>query len=210
MKNKKVIAIIIIIIILILLIPVRLQLKDGGTKEYKSLTYKITKYHRLDENFKTGYITGWRIEIFGLKVYEKINADIADNDSNTDEKDINTNNNDNEEIVIKIISSLNQKISFEIENKTNNTYTYGTPYILERKVNDKWIKVIETDKCNFSKIVISLGANQTNPESVRLGYCYESLTKGQYRIVKTFYKTITDENNQENNTYYISGNFNID
>lgn len=202
MKNKKLI--VILAIALILLIPIRLQLKDGGTKEYKSLTYKITKYKRLDMSVKTGFVTGWRIDIFGIKVYEKTNAESIINDAKKD-----GNNNIEEDIIIKVVSSLNQQIDFEIENKTSYTYNYGTPYDLEKKDNDKWQKVIPTKDCFFSEIAVLLEANSKNPESVRLSYCYENLPKGRYRIVKTFYKNIMAENSKDNNTYYITGEFNI-
>ena len=45
--KKKTIIFIIIVILLILLIPIPMHLNDGGTIEYKALTYKISKVHRL-------------------------------------------------------------------------------------------------------------------------------------------------------------------
>ena len=55
---------IILVIIIILVIPVKIQYKDGGTVEYKSLTYKIIKWHRLSEFYQDGYKTGTDIYFF--------------------------------------------------------------------------------------------------------------------------------------------------
>ena len=56
MKEKKIIIIVLILLLIILVIPVKLHHKDGGTIEYKSLTYKIIKWHRLDEYYDNGYM----------------------------------------------------------------------------------------------------------------------------------------------------------
>ncbi len=70
--RKRIIITIIIIIALILLIPIPNHLRDGGTVEYKSLTYKISKVHKLNINSLTGYEDGIIIEILGIKIYEKV------------------------------------------------------------------------------------------------------------------------------------------
>ncbi|MDE6141969.1 MAG: hypothetical protein K2G03_05140, partial [Bacilli bacterium] len=45
--KKKVIIISIVVVLLILLFPIRTQLKDGGTVEYKALVYKVSKVKKL-------------------------------------------------------------------------------------------------------------------------------------------------------------------
>ena len=64
MKKKKIIIIVSMIFLIILLVPIKLQYKDGGTIEYKSLTYKIIKWHRLDEYYENGLKTGTEIHFF--------------------------------------------------------------------------------------------------------------------------------------------------
>ncbi len=64
MTKKKIIIIVVILLLIILVIPVKLHHKDGGTIEYKSLTYKIIKWHRLDEYYDTGYKTGTEVHFF--------------------------------------------------------------------------------------------------------------------------------------------------
>ena len=68
---KKKIIIIVCIILIVMLIPIKLHLKDGGTVEYKSIIYKISKVHRLIDN---GYDIGTEIYIFGFKVYDNVES----------------------------------------------------------------------------------------------------------------------------------------
>lgn len=77
--KKKVILASIIIILLILLFPIRNQLKDGGTVEYKALVYKVSKVKRLisiEEMEQEGkikeYDQGIVIEIFGFEIYNNV------------------------------------------------------------------------------------------------------------------------------------------
>lgn len=59
--NKKTI---IIIVLLVLLFPIKFQYMDGGTKEYKALTYQIIKWHAINENYESGYKTGTEVHFF--------------------------------------------------------------------------------------------------------------------------------------------------
>ena len=77
-KNKKLIIIFIIVIIVILLIPKRTILWDGGTVKYKSLIYEITKYNRLDNNYKSGYNNGLKIKLFGITIYNNFKESITE------------------------------------------------------------------------------------------------------------------------------------
>ena len=77
--KKKVLVAVVIVVSIILLFPTRNQLKDGGTVEYQSLVYKISKVKRLIpeekaekegkvENYERGII----IEIFGLEIFNNV------------------------------------------------------------------------------------------------------------------------------------------
>ncbi|MBR6504445.1 MAG: hypothetical protein IKT41_01775 [Clostridia bacterium] len=79
MKKKVLITIVIVVMILILLFPIRLQLKDGGTVQYKALLYKVSKVHRLipiEEMEKEGkikeYDDGIVIEILGFEIFNNV------------------------------------------------------------------------------------------------------------------------------------------
>lgn len=78
MKKKLIIGVI-GIILLILLFPVRNQLKDGGTVEYKAILYKVSKVKRLiskeemeNEGKIKEYDQGIVIELFGFEVYNNV------------------------------------------------------------------------------------------------------------------------------------------
>lgn len=77
--KKKVIIISAAIILLVLLFPIRNQLKDGGTVEYKALVYKVSKVKRLisiEEMEQEGkikeYNQGIIIEILGFEIYNSV------------------------------------------------------------------------------------------------------------------------------------------
>ncbi|MFR5857323.1 MAG: hypothetical protein ACLUFU_05900 [Bacilli bacterium] len=77
--KKKVIIISVAIILVVLLFPIRNQLKDGGTVEYKALVYKVSKVKRLisiEEMEQEGkikkYDQGIVIEILGFEIYNSV------------------------------------------------------------------------------------------------------------------------------------------
>lgn len=74
--KKKVIIAMIVIISLVLLVPIPMHLKDGGTVEYKALTYTISKVHRLNHNSESGYDNGWIIKILGKQIYNNVPKNI--------------------------------------------------------------------------------------------------------------------------------------
>ena len=77
--KKKVTVISVVIVCLILLFPIRMNLKDGGSVQYKALTYSITKVHSLilveegtqEEKVKP-YNDGFVVEILGIKVFDNV------------------------------------------------------------------------------------------------------------------------------------------
>ena len=79
MKNKTLMIVGIIILLLILLFPIRLQLNDGGTVEYKALLYKVSKVSRLisiEEMEAEGkikeYDKGIVIEVLGFEIFNNV------------------------------------------------------------------------------------------------------------------------------------------
>ena len=77
--KKKVIIILVAITLLVLLFPIRNQLKDGGTVEYKALVYKVSKVKKLiskEEMEREGkikeYDHGIIIEILGFEIYNNV------------------------------------------------------------------------------------------------------------------------------------------
>lgn len=77
--KKKVLAIVAVLALVVLLFPVRMNLKDGGSVQYKSLIYSITKVHSLaseEETIKEGkvkpYNDGFVVEILDIKVFDNV------------------------------------------------------------------------------------------------------------------------------------------
>lgn len=88
MKKKNIIIIVIIVMVVILLFPIPNRLKDGGTVEYSSLLYSVTKYHKLDESADDGYIDGIEIKVFGKKIYSNVEEILKSNEERTKLKDL--------------------------------------------------------------------------------------------------------------------------
>lgn len=79
--KKKILIVVIIVLLLILLIPIPMHLNDGGTVEYKALTYRISKVHRLTGNLEKMYEDGIIIEILGFEVFNNVNSDKTNDDN---------------------------------------------------------------------------------------------------------------------------------
>ena len=76
--KKKIIIISVVIILVILLFPIRNQLKDGGTVEYKALVYKVSKVHKRSETY---HEDGIKIEILGKELFNNVKAKLIEKDS---------------------------------------------------------------------------------------------------------------------------------
>lgn len=66
---KKKIIIIVCVLLVVMLIPRKKYLEDGGTVEYKSLLYKVSKVHKLSNE---GYDVGTEIKILEIKIYDNV------------------------------------------------------------------------------------------------------------------------------------------
>ena len=76
MKKK---VIIIVVVLFVLLFPIRLQLRDGGTVEYKALLYKVSKVNKLisieemdAEGKIKNYDKGIIIEVLGFEIFNNV------------------------------------------------------------------------------------------------------------------------------------------
>ena len=55
MKKRWILLIFIIFVFAILLFPIKHSYKDGGTVEYRAILYSVIFWHRLDENYESGF-----------------------------------------------------------------------------------------------------------------------------------------------------------
>lgn len=95
---KKKLIIILIILFIIMLIPIPMRLKDGGSVEYKAILYKVTKVHKLNEQYKDGYENGWKISILGIELHNKTNIEVT-----LETKIINI---DNDRMLVEVIKDI--------------------------------------------------------------------------------------------------------
>lgn len=82
-KKTKLLTIVIAIVLILLLFPIRLQLKDGGTKVYRSIVgiYEITDWNQMGfvEEMETRKV-GTTIKLFGLTVFDNSATEILAED----------------------------------------------------------------------------------------------------------------------------------
>lgn len=91
--KKKIVIGVVAFFVLVLLTPVRLQMKDGGSVQYKAVLYSVTKYHQIvmemdDENegvVDSGHLVGWGVEVLGLEILNNAKY-VSDTDSIREEQ----------------------------------------------------------------------------------------------------------------------------
>lgn len=176
-KSKKIIIIIAIIIALILIIPIPNKLKDGGTVEYTSLTYKVTKFHRLNKNAQTGYDDGTEIKILGIQVYN----DFAE----TLKVEVNANEVENVSMTIKEGTLTNMGATLIITDTNEKKHGYDEWFRIDKKIDNGWeeTKVINYDYV-VNAIAYTIGDNGIAEIKVNWKELYGELPQGKYRIVK--------------------------
>lgn len=80
-KKRRFLIIIAVVLGFILLFPIRLHLKDGGSRVYRSLIgiYEITNWRQrgyIEEGYET-LKTGITVELFGMKVFDNSKTEIV-------------------------------------------------------------------------------------------------------------------------------------
>ena len=72
-NKKKLIIALCVMVMVVLFVPRVYALKDGGSKEFTALTYRITKVHSMNPvEAEKEFTTGTIIEIFGREVYNNV------------------------------------------------------------------------------------------------------------------------------------------
>lgn len=66
--KKKICIVLAVIILLVLLIPVRYDIKDGGSIQYDAILYDATRYRAMWTD--TTYLVGWEVKILGITVFD--------------------------------------------------------------------------------------------------------------------------------------------
>ena len=147
MKKKTILIIGVIVLLLILFCPIKInRLRDGGSIEYKTLLYDITKYHKL--GVEGNYIEGIKIKILGKEVFSNIKK------QEEDSKEIN-----DKEVGNKIIdykeennTNIQKKESFVatvLEETTTYMIVAPNEDEEERKTSDKIVINYGTDHIDY-------------------------------------------------------------
>ncbi|MCH5209764.1 MAG: hypothetical protein J1F01_02240 [Oscillospiraceae bacterium] len=70
MKKKILLLVVLVIALLVVLIPERNFYTDGGSVEYVSLIYSVTKHHSIIAEAENSYLVGYTIDVFGFNIYD--------------------------------------------------------------------------------------------------------------------------------------------
>ncbi len=92
--KKKIVIGIVVFVVLVLLVPIRLQMKDGGSVQYKAVLYTVTKYHQItmemddedEEIVDSGHLVGWGVEVLGIEIFNNVEY-VSDNNSEKEDVD---------------------------------------------------------------------------------------------------------------------------
>lgn len=218
--KKKIVIVLIVIVLLVLLVPIPRHLKDGGTIEYKALTYKISKVHKLNDDSSNGYETGTRILLFGKEIYSNVSLEKSEN-KKEDKQEINEGNkystvvnntlieltipNDwkYEEVELKKDASLIFSLKlFKEENKRNVVLNYsktdfmycGTARINEELILNSGIKAEVGYYGEEEKSFSDISFDDVDP---KIAIIDNGLNEEEVKELLEFVKTLKIENIEE-------------
>lgn len=204
MKKKNVIIIAAVVILILMLIPIKDRLYDGGSIEYKAILYKYTKIHRLSEMSFTGYEDGWELRILGIRVGGNINTDdMIKPNENVEPKNIGS-----VLLEVKEESRTSKGATFIIKNTTDEEYSYGPPYTIEKFDNGIWkeLRTLSGEPLTWNSVIYSIKSGEE--KEIYIDWClgYGELKSGTYRLVKS---DLRKTNSPESRSYTIYAEFDI-
>lgn len=203
MKRKKIIIIVVIVIFVLMLIPIPTQWKNG-VKEYKAVLYKYTKIHTPSEISFIGYEDGWELKILGIRVGGNINTDerLKPNE-NTEQKNIGS-----ILLEVKEDTRTSKGAAFIIKNTTNEEYSYGPTYTIEKLENKSW-KELETltgELLTWNSVIYTIKSGEEKEIYIDWSLGYGELKSGSYRLVKN---DLRKSVSPESRTYTVYAEFDI-
>ncbi len=185
--KKKFIIIALICILAILIIPIPSQLNDGGSVQYTAILYRITKYHRINEQAVSGYTDGIGIKILGFEVFNNCRT-------------VMKTENELENITTDIKDITPSSATLIITDNNSPMKVYGAWYRIDKQVNNEWVELKPIiDEYGFNDLGY-MGNEETKQVifDVKWEWLYGKLPQGKYRIVK------------EVGNKYIYASFNIE
>ena len=142
-------------------------------KEYEDIMMYLSRVYTIGEMSK--------YNVTNNKIMLKIKNDEMKDKKETDKK-----------AEMKSENMMNNKIKLIIKNMTKKTYEYKEDFYVEMEKDGKWYEVKWTEEPSFNLILHVIKGEETITTEID-GMFRESLTKGKYRIVKSF----TEENASE-------------
>ena len=85
------------------------------------------------------------------------------------------------------VTTKTESLKIEYANATDTEYVFGKEPHLEIASDDEWYVVPINESAAWEAIGIILPPNGTSEDDFSLGFYYEGLLPGHYRIIKTFY-----------------------
>lgn len=142
-------------------------------KEYEDIMMYLSRVYTIGEMSK--------LNVTNNKIMMEIKNDEMKDKKETDKK-----------AEMKSENMMNNKIRLIIKNMTKKTYEYEEDFYVEMEKDGKWYEVKWTEEPSFNLILHVIKGEETITTEID-GMFRESLTKGKYRIVKSF----TEENASE-------------
>ena len=179
MKKKKIIFIICFILLLVLLIPIPIRLKDGGTVEYKAILYEVSDVKKLNDSCTNGYEEGIIVKVFGFQIFNNTVCNIV----------VNVHYIADVSMKIKENTLTDTSMVVIIEDLNEDKYTYGEEFYIEKKDNDRWIKLKPiNDDYGFNEMGYLVGKDNKLEMKQDWLNLYGKLDKGHYRLIKNVYE----------------------
>ena len=202
MNKKKIIIIAAIVILVLTLIPIPTKWKNGVT-EYKAILYKYTTVHTPSDISFTGYEDGWELRILGIRVDGNINAD----------ERIKTNEDSKQKNVGSVLMEVKEETrsskgaKFILKNNTEDDYSYGYAYTIEKFENKSWKKIVTMSGNPLSQDIVVFTVKSKEETEIDIDWsAYGELENGTYRLVKN---DIRKSNSPESRTYIVYAEFDI-
>lgn len=107
---------------------------------------------------------------------------------------------------VKEGSLTKSKATFILENLTDNDYSYGNPFSIEKEVNGIWYELKPIKELSFNLPAYNLNAKDSKEIEIDWEYAYGKLTPGKYRIIKGVFHYI-DTPIKEEDMVYIAAEF---
>ena len=185
-----------------MLIPI--PIRWNAVTEYKAILYKYTKVHTPSQISFTGYEDGFELKILGIRIGGNINSDeILNHNKNSEQK-----NAGNITLEVKEYTRTSKGAAFIIKNTTDEEYSYGPQYTIEKNENRTW-KEIETltgEPLTWNSVIYTIKSKEEKELYIDWSLEYGKLKSGTYRLVKhDFRKSFT----QESRTYTVYAEFDI-